>query len=98
MQTWQTSEDLRSQADDLYQPRQKADEEAMKNINSPTGGRFLSLAEPCDDNAMNWQNNTKRQVDEAKEKKNNHLPLILKSKSQMRPSSSPKTNFSEILC
>ena len=46
----------------------------MKNINSPTGGRFLSLAEPCDDKAMDWQNNnTKRQVDEAKEEKNNHL-------------------------
>ena len=68
MKTWQHSLDKRSNADDVYH-----DEKAMGNPTQHTGSRFSTLADFDSDKTMNWQNNTKRQVDDAKEMKHNHL-------------------------
>ena len=73
MKTWQPSLNIRSQADDVYQRRHNDDVKAMGNSTHQTGSRFSPLADTDNDNTMNWQNNTKRDVDDAKEMKNNHL-------------------------
>ena len=73
MKTWQPSLDKRSKADDVYQRRLNNDVKVMKKSNYQTGSRFALLTDIHDDKTMNWQDNTMRQMDDAKEMKSNHL-------------------------
>ena len=73
MKNWQLSLDTRPKADDVYQRRLRKDEKAMGNALQHNGSRFSPLAEIHDETEMNWQNNTMRQVDDAKEMDSNHL-------------------------
>ena len=73
MKTWQPSLDKRSKADDVYQRRLQKDEKAMENSLQHNGIRFSPLADIHDEQTMNWQNSTMRQVDDAKEMDSNHL-------------------------
>ena len=65
--------DKRSKAEDVYLRRFNHDEKAKGNPIPHTGSRYSPFAELYVDKTMNWQNNTMRHVDEAKEMKNNHL-------------------------
>ena len=73
MKKWQPSLDKRPKADDVYQRRLSNDEKAMGNARQRNGSRFSPLAEINDEQTMNWQQNTMRQVDDAKEMDTNHL-------------------------
>ena len=73
MKKWQPSLDKRPKADDVYQRRLSNDEKAMGNARQHNGSRFSPLAEINDEHEMNWQHNTMRQVDDAKEMATNHL-------------------------
>ena len=73
MKKWQPSLDKRPKADDVYQRRLPNDEKAMGNARQHNGSRFAPLAEINDEHEMNWQHNTMRQVDDAKEMDTNHL-------------------------
>ena len=73
MKKWQPSLDKRPKADDVYQRRLSNDEKAMGNAPQRNGSRFSPLAEINDEQTMNWQQNTMRQVDDAKEMDTNHL-------------------------
>ena len=73
MKKWQPSLDKRPKADDVYQRRLTNDEKAMGNARQHNGSRFVPLAEINDEHEMNWQHNTMRQVDDAKEVDTNHL-------------------------
>ena len=73
MKKWQPSLDKRPKADDVYQRRLSNDEKAMGNARQLNGSRFSPLAEINDENEKNWQQNTKRQVDDAKEMDTSHL-------------------------
>ena len=73
MKKWQPSLDTRPKADDVYQRRLRKDEKAMGNALQHNGSHFSPLAEIHDETEMNWQNNTMRQVDDAKETDPNHL-------------------------
>ena len=73
MKKWQPSLDKRPKADDVYQRRLSNDEKAMGNARQRNGSRFSPLAEFNDEQTMNWQQNTMRQVDDAKEMDTNHL-------------------------
>ena len=73
MKKWQPSLDKRPKADYVYQRRLHNDEKAMGNARQHNGNRFSPLAEINDEHEMNWQHNTMRQVDDAKEMDNNHL-------------------------
>ena len=73
MKKWQPSADKRPKADDVYQQRLSNDEKAMGNARQRNGSRFSPLAEINDEQTMNWQQNTMRQVDDAKEMNTNHL-------------------------
>ena len=73
MKTWQPSLDQRSKADDVYQRRHSHDVKAMRNSNYQTGSRFSIFADIHDENLMNCQNSTMRQVDDTKEINFNHL-------------------------
>ena len=73
MKTWQPSLDKRSKADDVYQRRLQKDEKAMGNSLHHNGSRYSPLADIHDEQTMNWQNITMRQVDDAKEMESTHL-------------------------
>ena len=73
MKNWQPSLDKRPKADDVYQRRLSNDEKAMGNARQRNGSRFSPLAEINNEQTMNWQQNTMRQVDDAKEMDTNHL-------------------------
>ena len=73
MKKWQPSLDKRPKADDVYQRRIFNDEKAMGNARQLNGSRFSPLAEINDEQAMNGQPDTMRQVDDAKEMETNHL-------------------------
>ena len=73
MKKWQPSLDKRPKADDVYQRRLPNDEKAMGNARQHNGSRFAPLAEINDEHGMNWQHNTMRQMDDAKEMDTNHL-------------------------
>ena len=73
MKKWQPSLDKRPKADDVYQRRLTNDEKAMGNARQHNGSLFAPLAEINDEHEMNWQHNTMRQVDDAKEMDTNHL-------------------------
>ena len=73
MKKWQPSLDERPKADDVYQRRLSNDEKAIGNARQHNGSRFSPLAEINDEHEMNWQHNTMRQVDDAKEMATNHL-------------------------
>ena len=73
MKKWQPSLDKRPKADDVYQRRLSNDEKAMGNARQHNGSRFSPLAEINDEHEVNWQHNTMRQVDDAKEMATNHL-------------------------
>ena len=73
MKKWQPLLDKRPKADDVYQLRLRNDEKAMGNASQHNGSQFSPLAEIHDESEMNWQNNTMRQVDDAKEMDTNHL-------------------------
>ena len=73
MKKWQSSLDKRPKPDDVYQRRLRNDETAMGNARQHNGSRFSPLAEIHDEPEMNWQNNTMRQVDDAKDMDTNHL-------------------------
>ena len=65
--------DKRSKADDVYQGRLHHDVKAIGKSNYKTGSRCVPLADIHDDKTMNWQNNTMRQMDDAKEMNFNHI-------------------------
>ena len=67
MKKWQPSLDKRPKADDVYQRRLHNDEKAMGTAREHNDNRFSPLAEVDDEHEMNWQTNTMRQVDDAKE-------------------------------
>ena len=69
----QPSLNKRSKADDVYQRRLNNDVKAMRKPIYQTGSRFAPLADNHDDKTMNWQNNTMRQVDDAKRMNVDHL-------------------------
>ena len=73
MKKLQPSSDTRSKADDVYQRRLQHDEKAMGNSLQNNGSCFSPLADIHDEPEMNWQNNTMRQVEDAKEMDSNHL-------------------------
>ena len=73
MKKWQPSLDKRLKADDVYQRRLRNYEKAMRNARQHKDNRFSPLAEIHDEHEMNWQNNTMRQVDDAKQMDTNHL-------------------------
>ena len=73
MKKLQPSLDKRPKADDVYQRRLTIDEKAMGNARQHNGSRFAPLAEINDEHGKNWQHNTMRQVDDAKEMDTNHL-------------------------
>ena len=73
MKKWQPSLDKRPKADDVYQRRLHSDEKAIGNARQHNNNRFSPLAEIHDEHKMNWQNNTMRQVDDAKEMDTTHL-------------------------
>ena len=73
MKKWQPSLDKRPKADDVYQRRLSNDEKAMGIARQRNGSRFSPLAEINDEQTMNWQQNTMRQVEDAKEMETNHL-------------------------
>ena len=73
MKKWQPSLDKRPKADDVYQRRIFNDEKAMGNARQLNGSRFSPLAEINDEQTMNWQPDTMRQVEDAKEMETNHL-------------------------
>ena len=73
MKKWQPSLDKRPKADDVYQRRLSNDEKAMRNARQLNGSRFSPLAEINDEQTMNWQRNTMRQVEDAKEMETHHL-------------------------
>ena len=73
MKKWQPSLDKRPKADDVYQRRLSNDEKAMRNASQLNGSRFSPLAEINDEQTMNWQPNTMRQVEDAKEMETHHL-------------------------
>ena len=73
MKKWQPSLDKRPKAYDVYQRRLSNDEKAMGNARQHNGSLFSPLAEINDEYEMNWQHNTMRQVDDAKEMDTNHL-------------------------
>ena len=73
MKKWQPSLEKRPKADDVYQRRLHNDEKAMGKARQHNNNRFSPLAETNDEHEMNWQNNTMRQVDDAKEMDTNHL-------------------------
>ena len=73
MRKWQPSLDKRPKADDVYQRRVSNDEKAIGKARQHNGSRFSPLAEINDEHEMNWQHNTMRQVDDAKEMDTNHL-------------------------
>ena len=73
MKKWQPSLDKRPKADDVYQRRLSNDEKAMRNARQLNGSRFSPLAEINDEHTMNWQPNTMRQVEDAKEMETHHL-------------------------
>ena len=73
MKKWQPSLDKRPKADDVYQRRLHNDEKAMGIARQHNDNRFSPLAEIQDEHEMNWQNNTMRQVDDAKEMDTTHL-------------------------
>ena len=73
MEKWQPSVDKRPKADDVYQRRLHNDEKAMRNARQHEDNSFSPLAEVHDEPEMNWQNNTMRQVDYAKEMDTTHL-------------------------
>ena len=73
MKKWQPSLDKRPKADDVYQRRLSNDEKAMGIARQRNGSLFSPLAEINDEQTMNWQQNTMRQVEDAKEMETNHL-------------------------
>ena len=73
MKKWQPSLDKRPKADDVYQRRLDNDEKAIGIARQHNDNRFSPLAEIHDEHEMNWQNNTMRQVDDAKEMNTTHL-------------------------
>ena len=73
MKKWQPSLDKRPKADDVYQRRLSNDEKAMGNARQLNGSRFSPLAEINDEQTMNWQPDTMRQVEDAKEMETNLL-------------------------
>ena len=73
MKKWQPSLDKRPKADDVYQRRLHNDEKAIGTERQHNDNRFSPLAEIHDEHEMNWQNNTMRQVDDAKEMDTTHL-------------------------
>ena len=73
MKKWQPSADKRPKADEVYQRRLSNDEKAMGNARQRNGSRFSPLAEINYEQTMNSQQNTMRQVDDAKEMNTNHL-------------------------
>ena len=103
MKTWQPSLDKRSKADDVYQRRLQKDEKAMGNSLKHNGSRFCPLADIHEEQTMNWQNNTMRQVDDVKEMDSTHLPddptlhttntTRLSSKKHVTQSSSNNSKF-----
>ena len=74
MKKWQPSLDKRPKADEVYQRRLRNNEKAMGNACQHNGSLFSPLAEIHDEPEMNWQNNTMRQVDDAKEMDTTQLP------------------------
>ena len=73
MKKWQPSLDKRPKAYDVYQQRLHNDEKTMGIARQHNDNRFSPLAEIHDEHEMNWQNNTMRQVDDAKEMDTTHL-------------------------
>ena len=73
MKKWQPSLGKGPKADDVYQRRLHNDEKAMGIARQHNDNRFSPLAEIHDEHEMNWQNNTMRQVDDAKEMDTTHL-------------------------